>query len=141
MCLILPPWSFEDNKVLKSQLDMLIFVQVCRTIDKNLHSNIGSERTNENSDIFRRKLVLQDWRQRESEDPSEADCQKLTSSESLKIIRSWSSTKSDWKLELVKSCYYENKSLQKEYTPRATANLEIFEGIGCLSFEECRKGQ
>jgi len=25
--------SFDDNKVLKSQLDMLIFVQVCRTID------------------------------------------------------------------------------------------------------------
>ena len=28
--------SFDDNKVLKSQLDMLIFVQVYRTIDKNL---------------------------------------------------------------------------------------------------------
>ena len=28
--------SFDDNKVLKCQLDMLIFVQVCRTIDKNL---------------------------------------------------------------------------------------------------------
>jgi len=25
--------SFDDNKVLKFQLDMLIFVQVCRTID------------------------------------------------------------------------------------------------------------
>ena len=28
--------NFDDNKVLKSQLDVLIFVQVCRTIDKNL---------------------------------------------------------------------------------------------------------
>ena len=28
--------SLDDNKVLKCQLDMLIFVQVCRTIDKNL---------------------------------------------------------------------------------------------------------
>ena len=25
--------SFDDNKVLKVQLDMLIFFQVCRTID------------------------------------------------------------------------------------------------------------
>ena len=25
--------SFDDNKVLKSQLDMLIFVQVCKTIE------------------------------------------------------------------------------------------------------------
>jgi len=36
MCLTLAPISFDDNKVLKSQLDMLIFVQVWRTIDKNL---------------------------------------------------------------------------------------------------------
>jgi len=28
--------SFDDNKILKCQLDMLIFVQVSRTIDKNL---------------------------------------------------------------------------------------------------------
>jgi len=26
--------SFDDNKVLKSQLDMILFVQVCRTIYK-----------------------------------------------------------------------------------------------------------
>jgi len=25
--------SFDDNKVLKVQLDMLIFIQVCKTID------------------------------------------------------------------------------------------------------------
>jgi len=36
MCLTLPPLSFDDNKVLKFQLDMLIFVQVCRTIVKKL---------------------------------------------------------------------------------------------------------
>ena len=28
--------SFDDNKVLKVQLDMLIFVQLSRTIDLNL---------------------------------------------------------------------------------------------------------
>jgi len=28
--------SFDDNKILKDQLDMLIFIQVCMTIDKNL---------------------------------------------------------------------------------------------------------
>jgi len=28
--------SFDDNKVIKSQLDMLIFVQEWRTKDKNL---------------------------------------------------------------------------------------------------------
>jgi hypothetical protein len=28
--------SFDDNNVLKVQLNMLIFVQVCRTIDQNL---------------------------------------------------------------------------------------------------------
>jgi len=43
--------SFDDNKgIKKCQLDMLIFVQVCRTIDKNLSfykSSIGSGRTNE----------------------------------------------------------------------------------------------
>jgi len=37
MCLILSLESFDDNKALKNcQLDMLIFVQVCRIIDKNL---------------------------------------------------------------------------------------------------------
>jgi len=33
MCLTLPPLSFDDNKVLKCHLDMLIFVLVCRTIE------------------------------------------------------------------------------------------------------------
>jgi len=57
---------------------MLIFVQVCRTIYKNLHSNIGSGRTNESSDNVQRKLVLQDWRQQESEDKSLKTHQKVT---------------------------------------------------------------
>jgi len=40
--------SFEDNKVLKNcQLDMLIFFQVYRTIDKDLSSIFGSGRTKE----------------------------------------------------------------------------------------------
>jgi len=46
--------SFDDNKVLKSQLDILIFVQVCRTIYKNLYvlnSSIGSEGTKESNGI------------------------------------------------------------------------------------------
>ena len=45
--------SFDDNKVLKCQLDMLIFVQVCRTIVKNYKSNIGSKRTNESNGIYK----------------------------------------------------------------------------------------
>ena len=43
--------SFDDNKgIKKCQLDLLIFVQVCRTIDKNLSvfkSSIGSGKPNE----------------------------------------------------------------------------------------------
>jgi len=33
MCFNISTFSFDDNKVLKFQLGMLIFVQVCRTID------------------------------------------------------------------------------------------------------------
>jgi len=72
---------------------------------------------------------------RESEDH-----QKMTSSESLKIIGNWSSTEfEDWKLGLVKSCYYEDTSLQKEWKPEATTISDELEGIGCLSTEEHRK--
>jgi len=41
----------------KCQLDMLIFVQVCRTIDKNLVSlrSIGSDRTNESNGINKKE--------------------------------------------------------------------------------------
>jgi len=56
MCLILQPLSFDDNKVLKCQLDMLIFVQVCRNIVKNYKSSIDSERTNESNGIYKRIL-------------------------------------------------------------------------------------
>jgi len=52
MCLTLPLESFDDNKVLKNcQLDMLIFVQVDRTIHKILRSLIGSKITKESKDI------------------------------------------------------------------------------------------
>jgi len=43
------PLSFDDNKVLKVQLDMLTFFQVCRNMDWNLYvlkQNIVSGRTN-----------------------------------------------------------------------------------------------
>jgi len=60
MCLTLPPLCFDDNKVLKSQLDMLIFVQVCRTIDKNLYQDFGSKRTKKSNGIYKRKLMLHD---------------------------------------------------------------------------------
>jgi len=54
--------SFDDNKVLKKcQLDMLIFVQVCRTIDKNLSvfkSSIGSRRKNESNGIFKKETYV-----------------------------------------------------------------------------------
>jgi len=76
---------------------MLIFVQVCRTIDKNLVSlwSIGSDRTNEGNEI-NKKEAWSIWRKRfwrqavmKKLTSSEAVHQKLTSSEVLKIIRSW----------------------------------------------------
>ena len=69
--------------------------------------------------------------------PSEADCQNLTSSESLKIIKSWSSSESeDWNQQLVKVCYSEDTSLQKEHKLGATTISEELEGIECLSIKE-----
>jgi len=56
MCLTLPLESFDDNKVLKNcQLDMLIFVQVYKTIDKILRSLIGSGKTKESKDINKKE--------------------------------------------------------------------------------------
>jgi len=53
---VLPFESFDDNKVLKNcQLDMLIFVQVYRTIDKNLRSILGSGRTKESKEINKKE--------------------------------------------------------------------------------------
>jgi len=70
MYLTLPPLSFDDNKVLKRQLDVLIFVQVCMTINKNLCQDIGSGRTKESNEIYKGSLCCKT----ESEDH-----QKLTS--------------------------------------------------------------
>jgi len=53
--------SFDDNKVLKMSTGMLIFVQVCRTIDKNLSvfkSSIGSGRTNESNGIYKKEACV-----------------------------------------------------------------------------------
>jgi len=48
--------SFDDNKVLKNcQLDMLIFVQVYMTIDKDLRSIFGSGRTKESKEINKKE--------------------------------------------------------------------------------------
>jgi len=48
--------SFDDNKVLKNcQFDLLIFVQVYRTIDKILRSLIGSGRTKESKVINKKE--------------------------------------------------------------------------------------
>ena len=58
MCLILPPLSFDDNKVLKYQLDMLIFVQVCRTIVKNYKLRIVLKEQTKAMEFTKRKLVL-----------------------------------------------------------------------------------
>jgi hypothetical protein len=76
MCLTLPPLSFDDNKVLKCQLDMLIFVQLCRTIVKNYKSSVGSERTNESNGIYKKEACVARFKA-ESEDK-----------ECLKTIRS-----------------------------------------------------
>jgi len=48
--------SFDDNKVLKCQFVLLIFVHVCRTIVKNYKSSIGSERTKERKGIYKGSL-------------------------------------------------------------------------------------
>jgi len=56
MCLTLSLESFDDNKVLKNcQLDMLIFVQVYKTIDKNLRSLLGSGRKKESKRINKKE--------------------------------------------------------------------------------------
>ena len=48
--------SFDDNKVLKNcQLDMLIFLQVYKTIDIILRSLIGSGRTEESKEINKKE--------------------------------------------------------------------------------------
>jgi len=48
--------SFDDNKVLKNcQLDMLIFAQVYKTIDKNLRSILGFGRTKESKEINKKE--------------------------------------------------------------------------------------
>jgi len=48
--------SFDDNKVLKNcQLDMLVFVQVYRTIAKNLRSILGSGKTKESKEINKKE--------------------------------------------------------------------------------------
>jgi len=88
MCLTLPPLSFDDNKGIKiSQLDMLIFVQVCRTIVKNLHSSIGSERTIRIKGIYKGSLCCKYWRQQESEDRVGWISSWLL--KSLKNLRGW----------------------------------------------------
>jgi len=61
---------------------MLIFVKVCRTIVKNYKSSIGFERTNESNGIYKKEACVARFKI-ESEGH-----QKLTSSESLKSIRS-----------------------------------------------------
>jgi len=54
--------SFDDNKVLKKcQLDILISVQVCRNIDKNLSVfklSIGYGRTNESNEIYKKEACV-----------------------------------------------------------------------------------
>ena len=52
--------SFDDNKVFEIQLDMLIFVQVYMTIDKNLCQDIGSDIDKREQWNLQRKLMLQD---------------------------------------------------------------------------------
>jgi hypothetical protein len=116
---------------------MLIFVQVCRTIDKNSSvfiSSIGSGRTNESNGIYKKrayvareslkKIASEDIRSSSPEAvyqklSSEAVYQKLTSSEA-----------EDWKLQLVKCCYSEcydcrrNGSLKQRLIKR---NLKAFD--------------
>jgi len=136
---------------------MLIFVQVCRTINKNLSvfkSSINYEEQMRATKFTKRKLCCKKaseeesvWRKyhlkkRASEDHQKLFTkswrhQKLKSSEAAEDIRSWSSTESeDWSQEFVISCYSKDIWLQKEWKLGATAISEELEDIECLSTEE-----
>jgi len=98
---------------------MLIFVQMCRTIDKNLNvfkSSIGSGRTKEGNGIYKEETCvarkhLKKWGSEDHQKltssealSSEVVYQKLTSSEVLKIIRSWRSSEAE-RLKATKLLY------------------------------------
>jgi len=80
MCLTLSSLSFDDNKGIKiSQLDMFIFLQVCRTIVKNSKVKYWFWKNKWDQRNLQRKLMLQ-----ESEDH-----QKLTARRVWRPLRSW----------------------------------------------------
>jgi len=119
---------------------MFIFVQVCRVIDKVFNSSIGFGITNESIGIYKKKACVARMKT-ESEDKErlKLSTRSWCHQRVWRTIWSWSSSESeDWKLKFVKSCYSEWIWLQKEWKPGATTISEEFEGIGCLSTEECR---
>lgn len=131
---------------------MLIFVQVCRTIDKKLNvfnTSLGSWRTNENNEIYKKEACVARMKTESEVKERLKNYQKLSIRSGLpeadiiiiwRTIRSWSSSEAkDWKLKLVKCCYSECIWLQKEWIPGATAISEELEDIGWLSTKEHRK--
>jgi len=120
---------------------MLIFVQVCRTIDKKISVFKIKHRFWKNKwramNFTKRKLVLQE---------------RLWTKEVLKIIRSTlirSTLTRSWrhqkvkitsslrlKLKFIESCHFIWISMKKEHKLGKSVISEEFEGIGCLSIEE-----
>jgi len=110
---------------------MLVFVQVCRTIDKKLYDfkpSICFERINESNRFHNKEACVARIEDNKCLKTESEDHQKLTVRES-----------EDCKLKLVKSCYSEVISLQKEWKPGATTISKELKGIGCLFTEERRK--
>jgi len=101
---------------------MLIFVQVCKTIDKNLSvfiSSIGFGRTNESNGIYKRSLC----------------CKKASKEKSV-----WRSSEAeDWKLKFVKVVILNAYGWRRDGSLEQRIIREDFEGIWCLSTEERRK--
>jgi len=120
---------------------MVIFVQVCRTIDKNLVSlwSIGSDRTNESNGI-NKKEAWSIWRKRFWR---QAVLKKLTSSEaplqnqftiSWHHQRFWRSSKAE-RLKNFKCCSKDDwitPIIAEDWENKTTAISNGFEGIGCL---------
>jgi len=148
--------SFDDNKVLKNcQLDLLISVQVYRTIDKifeiiNKFWKNKREQSNQQKGSLKASEKNCSWSQIALEDKALLKWWRVIRSE---FIRSWSSSEvssskaeDHQKLQLIRTCKLKASkvvqwiqcrlSIAKEWKRRATTNSKGFKGIRCLFF--CR---
>jgi len=122
---------------------MLIFVQVCRTKDKNVVSifkifKAYSERTNESNGI-NKKEVWSIWRKDvlKTKCSWSADVIRSTSSEARSpeavFIRSWRSSEA-MRIKASKGCSNDliSSNIAEDWKNKATTNSNGFEGIGCF---------